>query len=213
MSGSDYWAKIGAEIGAYLAGAGTPERVLRQVGAYALDAHTVPEGDRRAVIAGRLPSHDWPARRLQVTAVDAATGELRIFQAGSGASLVDAVAASSAVPGIWPPVTIGASRYVDGGVRSADNADLASCFSRITVISPLGGHQDAGRAGRPGAGPGRTGGQRGGLTKPDHHYGQSGAVFPAHFSCGSWSAAASGWRGEMSTIPASDGRAVAPAQG
>jgi NTE family protein len=42
------------------------------------------------------------------------------------------------VPGIWPPVTIGASRYVDGGVRSADNADLAAGFGRITVISPIG---------------------------------------------------------------------------
>ena len=48
------------------------------------------------------------------------------------------MAASSAVPGIWPPVTIGARRYIDGGVRSADNADLASGFGAITVISPLG---------------------------------------------------------------------------
>ena len=53
-------------------------------------------------------------------------------------SLVDAVAASCAVPGIWPPVTIGGSRYMDGGVRSPDNADLAAGFGRITVISPLG---------------------------------------------------------------------------
>ena len=39
------------------------------------------------------------------------------------AGLVDAVAASCAVPGVWPPVTIGGRRYVDGGVRSSDNAD------------------------------------------------------------------------------------------
>jgi NTE family protein len=42
------------------------------------------------------------------------------------------------VPGVWPPVTIGSSRYIDGGVRSSDNADLATGFGRITVISPLG---------------------------------------------------------------------------
>jgi len=131
-------AKLAAELGGYLAGASTPAETLRRIGAYALAAQTVPEAVRRNVIEGRLPSHSWPARRIQLTAVDAATGELRVFDSASGASLVDAVAASSAVPGIWPPVTIGASRYVDGGVRSADNADLAAGFGRITVISPIG---------------------------------------------------------------------------
>jgi NTE family protein len=131
-------AKFAAELGGYLADASTPAERLRRIGAYALAAETVPESVRRGVIDGRLPSRDWPARRIQVTAVDAATGELRVFDGASGASLVDAVAASSAVPGIWPPVTIGGSRYIDGGVRSADNADLASGFGRITVISPVG---------------------------------------------------------------------------
>ncbi|HEY2079545.1 MAG TPA: patatin-like phospholipase family protein [Streptosporangiaceae bacterium] len=131
-------SKLAAELGGYLAGADTPAATLRRIGAYALAAETVPEAVRRNVIEGRLPSHGWPARRIQLTAVDAATGELRVFDSASGASLVDAVAASSAVPGIWPPVTIGGSRYVDGGVRSADNADLAAGFGRITVISPIG---------------------------------------------------------------------------
>ena len=131
-------AKLAAELGGYLAGASTPAETLRRIGAYALAAQTVPEAVRRNVIEGRLPSHSWPARRIQLTAVDAVAGELRVFDSASGASLVDAVAASSAVPGIWPPVTIGASRYVVGGVRSADNADLAAGFGRITVISPIG---------------------------------------------------------------------------
>ncbi|HXB50885.1 MAG TPA: patatin-like phospholipase family protein [Streptosporangiaceae bacterium] len=131
-------AKLAAELGGYLAGASTPAETLRRIGAYALATQTVPEAVRRNVIEGRLPAHSWPAQRIQLTAVDAATGELRVFDSASGASLVDAVAASSAVPGIWPPVTIGASRYVDGGVRSADNADLAAGFGRITVISPIG---------------------------------------------------------------------------
>ena len=131
-------AKLAAELGGYLAGASTPAETLRRIGAYALATQTVPEAVRRNVIEGRLPAHSWPAQRIQLTAVDAATGELRVFDSASGASLVDAVAASSAVPGIWPPVTIGASRYVDGGVRSADNADLAAGFGHITVISPIG---------------------------------------------------------------------------
>jgi len=131
-------AKLAAELGGYLAGADSPPATLRRIGAYALAAETVPEAVRRKIIEGRLPSHSWPARRIQLTAVDAATGELRVLDSASGASLVEAVAASSAVPGIWPPVTIGASRYIDGGVRSADNADLAAGFRRITVISPIG---------------------------------------------------------------------------
>jgi NTE family protein len=131
-------ARLGAEIAGYLAGVTTPDQILRQIGAYALAAATVPEATRRAVIASRLPSHDWPARRLRLTAVDAGSGELRVFDAASGVSLVDAVAASCAVPGVWPPVTIGDRRYVDGGVRSSDNADLAAGSGRITVISPLG---------------------------------------------------------------------------
>jgi NTE family protein len=53
-------------------------------------------------------------------------------------SLVDAVAASCAVPGVWPPVTIDGRRYVDGGVRSAENADYAAGSTRITVVAPLG---------------------------------------------------------------------------
>jgi NTE family protein len=131
-------AKLGADIAGYLAGVTSVDEALRQIGAYALAAQTVPEADRLAVIASRLPSHAWPSRRIQLVAVDAETGEMRIFDKRSGVRLVEAVAASCAVPGIWPPVTIGGRRYVDGGVRSSDNADLAAGFPRITVISPLG---------------------------------------------------------------------------
>src|SRR5215813_5029102 len=84
-------AKFAAEIGGYLAGAATVAETQRRIGAYALAAETVPEAVRRKVIEGRLPAHDWPARRIQITAVDAATGELRVFDSASGASLVDAV--------------------------------------------------------------------------------------------------------------------------
>jgi NTE family protein len=126
------------QIGGYLTGASSPEDVLRGVGAFALAANTVPEAERRAVIESRLPVHVWPTRPLWLVAVECVTGEMRVFDAGSGVSLVDAVAASSAVPGIWPPVTIDGRRYMDGGVRSSDNADLAAGAERIVVVSPLG---------------------------------------------------------------------------
>lgn len=131
--------EFAAKFGGAVTGATTPAEVRQAVGRLALAADTVPEADRRAVIAARLPVHDWPQRRLEIVAVDAETGEPRRFDRTSGVSLVDAVAASCAVPGIWPAVPIGGRRYVDGGVRSAENADYAAGSTRITVVAPLGG--------------------------------------------------------------------------
>ncbi|HKN95963.1 MAG TPA: patatin-like phospholipase family protein [Pseudonocardiaceae bacterium] len=109
----------------------------RRIGALALAADTVDEDTRRAVIATRLPGTEWPDRDVRITAVDAHTGELVVFTAGSGVPLVDAVGASCAVPGVWPPVTVDGRRYVDGGVRSASNADLAKGADRVLLITPM----------------------------------------------------------------------------
>ncbi|MFC0032085.1 patatin-like phospholipase family protein [Micromonospora chaiyaphumensis] len=111
-------------------------RARARVGAMALAARTPSEESRRAVIAARLPLRQWPARRLLVTAVDAASGEFVVFDATTEVALVDAVGASCAVPGVWPPVTIGGRRYVDGGVRSAVNADLAAGARAVVVLAP-----------------------------------------------------------------------------
>ncbi|MDF3299373.1 patatin-like phospholipase family protein [Streptomyces tropicalis] len=128
-----------AEIGA-AAGSATSIVELRQaVGRFALGTKTVAEPERRAVIESRLPAHGWPARALRIVAVDAVSGEPRVFDSASGVDLVDAVAASCAVPGIWPPVTIGERRYVDGGVRSIANADYAAGASRVLIVVPMGG--------------------------------------------------------------------------
>jgi NTE family protein len=132
------WDKFGADLQQYMADAGTPAEQLRNLGRFALDADTVPEPKRIAVIESRLPSREWPVTPMKLTAIDCVSGELTVFDAASGVSLVEAVAASSAVPGIWPPVTINGRRYMDGGVRSADNADLAAGAARVVVISPLG---------------------------------------------------------------------------
>ncbi len=75
---------------------------------------------------------------LLIVAVDTETGETEIFDRLSGTSLVDAVSASCAVPGIWPPVTINGRRYMDGGARSSDNADLALGYARTVIVSPMG---------------------------------------------------------------------------
>jgi NTE family protein len=113
----------------------------RRVGALALAAEkaglTPSEQERLDVISSRLVSTEWPTRPLTVTAVDAHTGEFRPLDRESGVPLLQAVAASCAVPGVYPPVTIDGRRYVDGGMRSAANADLAEGCDRVVVLAPI----------------------------------------------------------------------------
>jgi NTE family protein len=116
----------------------TTTEKLQKIGAVALSTATVTEPVRREVIAQRLPSHDWPQRELRISAIDTATGELVAFDRTSGLGLVDAVAASCAVPGVWPPVTIGDRRYMDGGVGSSVNLALAADCDVAVVLVPSG---------------------------------------------------------------------------
>ncbi|MEU5440487.1 patatin-like phospholipase family protein [Streptomyces griseofuscus] len=130
--------RFAAEIGVTMATASSAAELRGAVGRVALAARTVSEPERLAVIESRLPEHGWPQRALRVVAVDAETGDTRVFDRDSGVSLVDAVAASCAVPGVWPPVTIAGRRYIDGGIRSVANVDLAAGAARVLVLVPLG---------------------------------------------------------------------------
>ncbi len=132
-------AQMMEAFGQAMAGAGSDFKAMRaRIGAYALAAQTIPEAERRVIIESRLPVHEWPQQRLLIVAVDTETGEEYIMNRDSGVNLIDAVAASCAVPGIWPPVTIAGHRYMDGGMRSATNADLAKGYERILILNPLG---------------------------------------------------------------------------
>lgn len=113
-----------------------PSKARASLGAMALEAKTVTEKERMKIIRARLPENEWPERSLLIPAVDAYTGEAVIFDRTSGVTLAQAVAASCAVPGVWPPVTIGRSRFIDGGVRSNANADLAAGLDRVLIITP-----------------------------------------------------------------------------
>lgn len=116
---------------------------MQAIGKMATDAVTVSPDIRRAMIEQRLSSHDWPEASLTITAVNVDTGNLQLFDATSGVSLVDAVAASCAVPGVWPVVTIEGRRYMDGGVFTVDNAALAMGAERVVIASPFGGASPA----------------------------------------------------------------------
>lgn len=117
---------------------GSKTEKLQRIGSVALSTQTVPEIVRREVIEHRLPEHDWPQRELRISAIDTATGELVSLDRNSGVNLVDAVAASCAVPGVWPPVTIGGARYMDGGVGSTVNLELAADCDVVVALLPQG---------------------------------------------------------------------------
>lgn len=129
--------KMVSEWSALLSAAGPGQELRAAIGRFALAASTVPERQRRAVIEARLPVHEWPDRDVRIIAVDAGTGEERVFTAADGVELVDAVAASCAVPGVWPPVSIDGRRYIDGGVRSATSVDLVADFDVVLVLAPV----------------------------------------------------------------------------
>ena len=121
----------------FAAGIGAPDAQTgrARMGAAALAAKTMPEQERLDIITSRLPVQEWPQTpRLVITSVDAHTGEAVRFDRDSGVSLALAVAASCAVPGVYPPVTIGNHRYVDGGVRSGTNADLAQGYQLVLIL-------------------------------------------------------------------------------
>jgi NTE family protein len=116
---------------------GTRRRARVRMGRVARAGPDLPEAERTAVIGAWLPSHEWPAQRLLITAVDATSGEFTAFGSASGATLIQAVSASTAVPGVWPPVRINGRLWMDGGMRSAANADLAAECERIVVLAPI----------------------------------------------------------------------------
>jgi NTE family protein len=118
--------------------ASSPLDARKRMGALALAAETVPESVRRAVIAARLPSPQWPVIPIVLSSVDAKSGEVVAFTKDSGVDLVDAVAASCAVPGVWPPTTINGRRYIDGGVASGTHVPLAGSVDHLLVLTPLG---------------------------------------------------------------------------
>ena len=144
-------AEIGADFGAgtmlklvalmVLPASGGRGRRAR-IGRAARKAHPGPATERLRVISTRLVTPDgdplaWPSRDLRITAVDAESGSFRVFDRTGDVDLLHAVAASCAVPLVWPPVEIGDRHYVDGGMRSAANADLATGCDVVVAIAPL----------------------------------------------------------------------------
>ena len=93
----------------------------------------------------------WPRKVTWFPTVDTRTSERVVCGAKAGVTFGEntvglrtidysrAVCASCAVPGVWPAQEVGVRMLVDGGVRSATNADLAiaSAATHVLVSAPL----------------------------------------------------------------------------
>lgn len=132
------------------AGNEPPEQIRAEIGAYALGAKTITEEQWLGTFGrvGSLGADGWPEGRYLCTAVDAETGAFVAWDRDSGVPLGRAVASSCTVPGIYPPVTIDGRRYIDGGMRSATNADVAKGHDRVLVIAVTVGAAPAGQPDR-----------------------------------------------------------------
>ena len=119
------------------AGAESALDARRRIGEAAASAVTMPSARRREEIAELMLHTTWPDRPLIVTAVSADSGEFRTFTRESGVDFVDAVAASCAVPSVWPTVVINGERFMDGSVRSPTNTSVAAGHRRVLILAPL----------------------------------------------------------------------------
>ena len=122
---------------AYLRGYRRPARIGAGFGAITRRRKPINDPDqRRRAVESRLANTNWPPS-LRITALDASTGDLRVFGSSDGHPLVDVVSASGAVPGISGAVELDGRTWIDGGMVSSANARVAEGFDQILVLAPL----------------------------------------------------------------------------
>lgn len=111
--------------------------LMKELGQLSLNGQTVSE---EVFIAGFGAIADldqpWP-EKYACTAVDTETGEFVVWSRDTAAPLGRGVASSCSVPAIFPPITIDGRRYMDGGMRSGTNADLAKDYGKVIVVAVM----------------------------------------------------------------------------
>jgi len=137
MAGIDTQALV-ALFGKWATTAEMTPVIAAEIGQLALAATTVGEEEWLSGIGSVLQVSGWSAGRLVATAVDAETGALAAWSNDSDVPLLSAIASSCAVPGLFPPVSINGRRFIDGGVRSGTNADLARGHDTVVIVAPIG---------------------------------------------------------------------------
>ena len=125
---------------AWTAASEMTEAACAAVGAAALKGGGAFTEERWLASFERHAWPGWPQKALVITAVACETGRFFAIDRDSGVDVARACAASCAVPGLFPPVTVDGVRYMDGGVRSGTSADLAQRIEpdAVLIVAPLG---------------------------------------------------------------------------
>ena len=108
-------------------------------------AGALPKGTRSTLGLGKritafAGGQRWPSEPYWAIAVRSKTGRREVLGGGElTTDLGTAVAASSAVPGVFAPVVIDGNEFVDGAMWSSANADVAAGLGLdgVLVIAPM----------------------------------------------------------------------------
>lgn len=145
-------ATLWERIQTVLTGATGQQDARARLGRAAVEYSQGAESPLLAQLGAQFPADfGWPPAPFAVCVVEAETGEFRVLDSTSGVELSRAIAASCSVPLVFPPVEIDGTMYVDGGVRSGTNADVATGYDSVLVLacapedpsSPMGPQLDA----------------------------------------------------------------------
>ncbi|HEV3281946.1 MAG TPA: patatin-like phospholipase family protein [Acidimicrobiales bacterium] len=109
---------------------------VQEIGYAALAASTPSPAAMRRNISLVLGRTAWTSDALRITCVDAYTAERCVVTRDSRVTIPRAVAASSAVPGIFPPQPVGDRRCMDGGViGTGTHLDLLAGANRVLILA------------------------------------------------------------------------------
>lgn len=165
-----------------------PVELLKEFGALSKTGAVVPEELYAAIFESVAePDAPWP-ENFAAASVDVDSGAFTLIRRAHGAPLRQGVAASCAVPGIFPPVRIGDRLFMDGGCRSPTSADAAKGHAKVVTLAvntPLSGPAIWAMAKREAAAVEQAGGRHA-LVVPDAEVLQT---FPMNFMDGRNSAA------------------------
>jgi NTE family protein len=109
--------------------------VVREIGRAALAAQA-PEQDvmRRNILLVARMRH-WPSKILHTSTVDTYTGERCIVSSDSEISIPAALAASSAIPGVFPPQQLADRKCMDGGTSgTGTHLDVLAGSQRALIL-------------------------------------------------------------------------------
>ncbi len=110
--------------------------VAAAIGHAALAAQTPQPSTMQRNIALVVRMRSWPGPTLHTSAVDTLTGDRCIVSHDSDVAITSAIAASTAIPGVFPPQQVRDRKCMDGGIcGTGTHLDVLAGAKRALVLS------------------------------------------------------------------------------